>query len=71
MLEIGRPLLTSWLVGSNTSHILLDGALTDMDAQFQEFTPDPFSSPKPIVRGHLPDQGNGFGCDLRRVRSRL
>jgi hypothetical protein len=65
--EIGRPLLTSWLVGSNFSHILLDGSLAHPNTQFQEFSPNLFSSPKPIVYGHLPDQGNGFGCDRSRV----
>ena len=31
----GCPLLTSWLLGAITSHVLLDGALADIDAQFQ------------------------------------
>jgi hypothetical protein len=42
-------------------------ALTDMDAQFQQLSPNPFSSPKPIVLGHLPDQGDGLGGDLGLV----
>jgi hypothetical protein len=42
--EIGRPPLASWLVCTNLSHILLDRALTDMDAQFQEFSTNPFST---------------------------
>jgi hypothetical protein len=31
----GCPRLASWLVGSNSSHILLDGALAHPNAQFQ------------------------------------
>jgi hypothetical protein len=45
--------------------MLLDGALADMKAQFQELSADPFSTPQPIVLGHLPDQGDGFSGDLR------
>src|SRR5215467_884083 len=58
--EIGRPLLTSWLVGANSSQILLDGALTDMDPQFQKFPTNALCTPKPIVLRHLPDQRDGF-----------
>src|SRR5215470_13823436 len=57
----GRPLLASWLVCANRPHVLLDGALAHVDAQFQEFTPYAFSTPEPIVRRHLSDQGNRFG----------
>jgi hypothetical protein len=38
-----------------------------MDAQFQEFSANPFSAPEPILSGHLSDQGNRFGGDLRLV----
>jgi len=54
------PLLTSWLVGSNSSPIFLEGALTDMDAQFPQVPTNPFSAPESIVLRHLPDQGAGF-----------
>jgi hypothetical protein len=37
LLEIGGPLLTSWLVDANRPHVLLDSALTHMKAQFQQF----------------------------------
>jgi len=40
----GRPFLASWLVGAYFSHVLLNSALAHMDTQFQEFTPDPFST---------------------------
>ncbi len=67
----GRPLLTSWLVGTNSSHVFLDRPLADRYAQFQEFTPDAFSTPEPILSGHLLDQGDGLCRDLRRMRTRL
>jgi hypothetical protein len=35
------PLLPSWLLGANRPQILLNGALADMDAQFQEFSANP------------------------------
>jgi len=31
----GRPRLASWLVGTNSPHVLLDRTLADVDAQFQ------------------------------------
>src|SRR5215470_2311579 len=52
----GCPLLPSWRLCANSSHVLLDGALADPNAQFQEFSPNPFGTPKPIVLRHLPDQ---------------
>jgi hypothetical protein len=58
------PLLPSWLLSANVPHVLLDGSLADTNAQFQQFSPNPFSTPKPIVLGHLPDQGDRFRGDL-------
>jgi hypothetical protein len=66
-----RPPLASWLVGTNLPHILLDRPLAHPYAQLQEFTPDPFSTPQSILRRYLPDQGDGLGGDLGRMRSRL
>jgi hypothetical protein len=39
------PLLTSWLVGANRPHVLLDGALTHVYPQFQQFPANALSSP--------------------------
>jgi hypothetical protein len=69
--EIGRPPLASWLVGANSSHVLLDCPLADPQAQFEEFTPDPFRSPESVGFRHFSDQGNGFGGDLGPVRRGL
>ena len=67
----GRPPLASWLLGANSSHVLLDRALTHVKAQLQEFSTNSFSTPKPIVLGHLPDQGDGFRSHLRLVSTSL
>ena len=61
------PLLTLWLGCANRPHVLLNSSLADMNAQFQQFPTNPFSTPKPIVLRHLPDQGDRFGGDLRLV----
>jgi hypothetical protein len=58
------PLLTSRLVGANRPHVLLNSSLAHTDAEFQQFPTNPFSTPKPIVLGHLPDQGDRFRGDL-------
>src|SRR5215472_5358908 len=67
----GGPLLASWLMPANTSHILLDRALADAQSQFQQFPTNALSSPQPIVLGHLPDQGDRFGGDLGLVGNGL
>ena len=59
-----------WCVRT-ASHVLLNGALADTKAQFQQFTPNPFSTPESIVLRHLPDQGDGFCGDLGLVRRGL
>ena len=65
------PLLTSRLVCANRPHVLLNSSLAHTDAQFQQFPTNPFSTPKPIVLGHLPDQGDRFCGDLGLVSSGL
>ena len=65
------PLLPSWLVCANRPHVLLNGALAHVDAQFQEFTPYAFSTPEPIVRRHLSDQAIVSAATFGSMRSRL
>ena len=65
--EKRAPLLTSWLLCANRPHVLLDGALAHPQAQFQQFSTNTLSAPKPIVLGHLPDQGDGFRGYFRLV----
>jgi hypothetical protein len=69
--EKRAPLLTSWLVGANRPHVLLNGALAHTQAQFQQFSTNALGSPEPIVRRHLSDQGNRFRGDLRLVSRNL
>ena len=39
------PLLPSWLGSTNIPHVLLDGTLTHMHTQFQEFPANTFCTP--------------------------
>jgi len=57
----GLPGLSSWPAGAHGSHVLLNGALADADAQFEEFTTNPFCSPQSVVPCHFLDQGDGLG----------
>jgi hypothetical protein len=61
------PLLTSWLLGAYRPHVLLNGSLTHVSPQFQQFPANALSSPEPIVRRHLSDQGDRFRGDLGLV----
>ena len=43
------------------AHVAPDSPTIDTQAQFQQFTPDAFTAPPPILNGHLFNQGNrGF-----------
>jgi hypothetical protein len=50
------------------SHVLLDGALADLDGELEQFATDVFGTPEAILLGHLPDEVDGF---LRGTRSSL
>src|SRR5215472_7754084 len=69
--EKRAPLLTSWRLCANVPHVLLDGALADTKAQFQQFPANPFSTPESILPGHLFDQGDRFGGDSGLASSSL
>jgi len=71
IVQKGRPPRSLWLGCANRSDVLLDGTLAHMNAQFQEFSTNPFSAPEPIVRRHLPNQGDGFRGYLGLVRRGL
>ena len=71
VVQKSRPPLAWWLVGANSSHVLPDCSLADPQAQFEEFTPDPFCSPESVVFRHFSDQGNRFISDLGLARSGL
>src|SRR5215467_10162402 len=41
-----------------------NGALRDLDTEFQEFSVDARCSPERVGGGHLPDQSSNLGTDL-------
>ncbi|HEX3679244.1 MAG TPA: hypothetical protein VHU90_05955 [Galbitalea sp.] len=45
------------------AHVLLNGPLAQLYAEFQELAPDPFGPPQSVLRRHLPDQADGFDGD--------
>ena len=54
---------------SHAAHVPLDRSLRETNAQLQELAANALRSPKPIVRGHCVDQGDGiagnlWSCDL-------
>jgi hypothetical protein len=67
----GCPVLAFWLVCANGPHVLLDGSLAYMNAQFQEFPTNTLSAPKPILCRNLSDQYDGFRGCLRLGRINL
>jgi hypothetical protein len=73
MVQKGRPPLSSrpWCWCANISDVLLDGSLTRMKTQFEEFPPNPLSTPMSMLHCSLPDQGDGFWGYLRLMRSGL
>ncbi len=46
--------------GANPSHVLLDGALADLDAQFEEFPADALGTPESAAAGHVANEFNGL-----------
>src|SRR5215469_4990198 len=49
------PGLCMWSCGAHSSHVLLNSALADVDAQLEQFTTNPLCSPPAIVLSHLLD----------------
>ncbi len=71
IMQKGSPPLSSWLGCANSSDVLLNGPLTHLNVEFQQFPSNPFSAPQSILRRHLPDQSDGFWRYLRLMRSGL
>ncbi len=65
------PRLSSWPAGAHSSHVLLNGALADADAQLEQFAPDALCSPQSIVPRHLLNQGDSLLGDPWLERSSL
>jgi len=63
-----RPVLSSRSPDANISHIVLDGPLTHVNIQLEQFPTDAFSSPEPVILRHLLDQGDGLYSHFRLTR---
>jgi len=73
--EVARPDLMCMVVqergprlrgGSDSplSHVFLDGAFGDVNAQFEQFPADALGSPQAIVTRHRFDQSDGLGSNF-------
>jgi hypothetical protein len=63
------PRLSMWSCGAHSSHVLLNGAFRNVNAQLEEFASDAFCSPQSVVPCHLPNQGDGLLGDPWLERS--
>ena len=65
-LEEGAP---GWAVlrgmWADFAHVLLDGALTDLHGELEQFASDVFGAPETVVPGHLADEVDGLLRDAR------
>ena len=52
------PGLSMWSCGAHSSHVLLNGAFANPNAQLEEFASDAFCSPQAVVPCHLLNQGH-------------
>jgi hypothetical protein len=55
VLEEGRPCLST-SPGADPSHVLLDGALADLDAELEQFPADTLSAPESTAAGHVANE---------------
>jgi hypothetical protein len=49
----------------HASHVPLDGALRDADAELQELASNPFGSPEPVLGRHATDEGEDIRSETR------
>ncbi len=68
--EEGGPGLTRWSWWPSLSHVALNRALGDLDADLEQFAADALGTPETVVRCHLLDQADGLGRELRVARPR-
>src|SRR5215467_4244516 len=64
IVQEGGPVLSSLSWGASMPHVLLNGAFAEVDAQLEQFAPDPFCSPQAIIPCHLLNQGHSLSGDL-------
>src|SRR5260370_15218006 len=55
VLEEGRPCLST-SPGADPSHVLLDGTLTDLDTELEQFPTDTLSAPESTAAGHVANE---------------
>jgi hypothetical protein len=59
------PGLSTQPFAADGSHIFLDGSFTHPNIELEQLTPDALRSPEPIACGHLLDQADRLGRELR------
>jgi len=65
----GRPRLSRASRRSGIAHVFLHGPLGHADVRLQQLAADALRAPLGIGGGHLPDQGDRLGRDLRAARA--
>ena len=60
--KVRQRLSAARCAGPRASHVPLDRALRDADAELQELASNPFGSPEPVLGRHAVDEGD----DVRR-----
>jgi hypothetical protein len=65
VLQEGGPGLTAGRGWPEPVEVFLNGALADLDAEFEQFTSNAFSAPQPILLRHLLDEINDLRGDTR------
>ncbi len=61
----GSPRLAGQMWRTRLTDVTLDGPLGDLDVQLEQLTLNSISTPQPIVCGHVLDQRDRLGWDLR------
>jgi len=63
VLQVGLFCVGVW---ADFAHVLLDGALTDLDGELEQFASDVLGAPETVVPGHLADEVDGLLRDTGR-----
>src|ERR1017187_4370249 len=63
--ECGPGLSAARTCGPRASHVSLDRALRDADAELQELASNPFGTPEPVLGRHVVDEGDDARRDTR------
>src|ERR1035437_5493874 len=63
VMQEGGPGLARVSRRPSAPQVLLDGRFGDVDVQLEQFTTDPFSTPRVVGRGHLAHERDGLRCN--------